>query len=84
MSKNSSRTDYKNRRITRITMMDPWAGVALSTGMIIFIFGLILFGVFFKEIKSWCCPIYDTLDETNSEQTNQTTSQTRFFRFFKR
>lgn len=84
MSKNGSRTDYKNRGIACITMMDPWAGVALSTGMIIFIFGLVLFGVFFKEIKSYCCPAYDTLDETNSEQTNQTTSQTRFFGFFKR
>lgn len=65
MSKNSSRADYKNRRITRITMMDPWAGVALSTGMIIFIFGLILFGVFFKEIKSYCCPTYQVLEESN-------------------
>ena len=69
MSKKGSRTDYKKRRIARITMMDPWAGVALSTGMIILIFGLILFGVFFKEIKSYCCPTYQVLKEPNQTTT---------------
>lgn len=36
--------------------MDPWAGVALSTGMIIFVFGLVYFVVFIPEIKKYCCP----------------------------
>lgn len=45
-------------------MMDPWAGVALSTGMIIFISILLIIGVYYVEIKSYCCPAYKVLEDT--------------------